>query len=134
MTNIVPTATEEESLHLNGFLEKPKVGKAKVSAFHDEKVDSGDDFEPPITRKPKKVNYISEKEPSSISHTVGDRDSNLENKINDLEKRFNAEIASLRIYIERKFSVLEGKIDEKFSILERKLDRILEQKNNEEEM
>ena len=128
MSNIILIAAEEEILDLNGFFGKPKIGKSNVSAFHDEKVDSGDDFMSPIIQTPKKVKSISEKEPSSTDHVVGDRDGILEKKINDLEKRFNAKITSLRIYIEGKFSVLEGKIDEKFSNLERKLDRILEQK------
>ena len=97
LSNIVPTAVEDEVLDLNGFFGKPKVGKANVFTLHDEKVDSGVDFISPILRKPKKVKSVSEKESSSISHTVGDRDDILEKKIDDLEKRFNAEIASLRI-------------------------------------
>ena len=54
LSNIIPTVVEEEVLDLNGFFGKPKVGKANVSTFYDEKVDSGDDFESPIIRKPKK--------------------------------------------------------------------------------
>ena len=71
------------------------------------------------------MNSVSEKEPWSISHTIGDRDGNLEKKIDDLEKRFNVEIAYLKIYVEENFFVLKGKTYEKFSILEKKLDKIL---------
>ena len=94
-------------------------------------MDSGDDFEPPITRKPKKVHSVCEKEPSSIGMVVPDMDGILEKKTVVLEKRFNAEISSLKNYVEGKFFILEGKIAENFSILERKIDEkffILERK------
>ena len=84
LSNIVPTAAEEEFLHLIGFFWKPKVGKTNISTFHDEKVDSGDDFESPILRKPKKVKFVSKKESLSIGHTVDDMDCILKKKIKDV--------------------------------------------------